>query len=462
IAIARAPRIPSVIQRRFSAIAGRTTAKRTRTERSAAELANAKAPPTNAIAAAVESTSRSPRTGSASSRKRWGARETSRMLSVSVPASTTSANQLTSDTPSVTSPNAPTPSRRASRATATKPSARAAPSPAASAPKLATSPRQPASTPGGSSSLGSLKARSSTAAPARFLDGREVSGHVRLLGPETQPGVVAAFPELGPPAGVVLQPAQGGAQLLSGAVDEAAAALLDELRQRAEVVHDRRRPPRDPLEDDAAEGLVPDGRDEHRDRARVQAGELGRVDPAQEPDVRQAGRRGAQHASVRALAGDQEVGVAVVVEGVEQDLDPLDPLEASDEEEVRPLVLRGGGRRCLARRQEAREVPHRPVEAAPPVLLEREPARREEEVDLAGAPVEQASVAPQLRRPPERERAPQAGRLDARLAVELPEDVHRADEPVLVHGVELDAAAVREGVRSADERHVVEVDHVEA
>ena len=117
--------------------------------------------------------------------------------------------------------------------------------------------------------------------------------------------------------------------------------------------------------------------------------------------------------------------------------------------------------RGLGAREEERQVPHRSLEPALAVCSNRESARREEEVDFAGAAIEHAAVAPELRRPPERERAAEALRLLARLPVVLPEHVHRADEPVLVRRVELHAAAKLEHAGTADQRDVVEVDDVE-
>ena len=52
--------------------------------------------------------------------------------------------------------------------------------------------------------------------------------------------------------------------------------------------------------------------------------------------------------------------------------------------------------------------------------------------------------------------APGAG-----LAVVSPEDVGGADQPVLVRGVELERVAVAEDAGPADQRHVVEVHHVD-
>ncbi len=76
--------------------------------------------------------------------------------------------------------------------------------------------------------------------------------------------------------------------------------------------------------------------------------------------------------------------------------------------------------------------------------------------------IEQPRVPPQLRRPPERERAAQAVRLHARLAVVTEQHVHRAHEPVLTRGVELHRVSVLEHARPAGQRDVVEVDDVEA
>ena len=76
--------------------------------------------------------------------------------------------------------------------------------------------------------------------------------------------------------------------------------------------------------------------------------------------------------------------------------------------------------------------------------------------------LQEPRVAPELRRPPERERAAQAVRLDARLAVVAEEHVHRADEPVLVRRVQLHPFPVAQDACPAGERDVVEVDDVEA
>src|SRR4029453_1638559 len=78
-------------------------------------------------------------------------------------------------------------------------------------------------------------------------------------------------------------------------------------------------------------------------------------------------------------------------------------------------------------------------------------------VDVREIAGQAAGVAPELRRRAAVQRAREALRRVAGLAIELPQHVHRADEPVLVRGVELDAAAEAER-RRADQRHVVEVE----
>ena len=60
---------------------------------------------------------------------------------------------------------------------------------------------------------------------------------------------------------------------------------------------------------------------------------------AEEADVLEARRLPAQILAERPLAGDHEVGVAVVAEGLDQHVHALQLLEAADVEEVRPRSL---------------------------------------------------------------------------------------------------------------------------
>ena len=80
-------------------------------------------------------------------------------------------------------------------------------------------------------------------------------------------------------------------------------------------------------------------------------------------------------------------------------------------------------------------MPHRIRKAATPVLLDRGAAWREEQVDPLELALQQIRVAPELRRAMVTERAPQTGRRLTKLAVLLPEIVHRAHQPVVVRRV---------------------------
>ena len=104
MATARAPSTPSTIQRRLKARGGSTSAKRMYTDRVSADGANSQTTSTNVTAAAIDMAIRSPRTRSASSRNRSGARAMSRTFRTSVPALTTIANQAMSVRPTVISP----------------------------------------------------------------------------------------------------------------------------------------------------------------------------------------------------------------------------------------------------------------------------------------------------------------------------------------------------------------------
>ena len=95
------------------------------------------------------------------------------------------------------------------------------------------------------------------------------------------------------------------------------------------------------------------------------------------------------------------------------------------------------------------------------MLLDRRAARREKQVDLRERALEQAAVAPELRRPVEGERAAETLGLLAELTILLPEVVHRAHEPVVVGRVELERVAAEVENAGAEQRHQMEVDDVE-
>ena len=61
-----------------------------------------------------------------------------------------------------------------------------------------------------------------------------------------------------------------------------------------------------------------------------------------------------------------------------------------------------------------------------------------------------------------RNRAEQAIAFDAWLAPKLEQDMGRTNQPILVHCVQLDGAAVGQDSRPSDERGVVVMNHVKA
>src|SRR5581483_235783 len=470
-ATARALRIPSTIQRRLIASAGSTSANRGSTWRASAEFENSYVTTARMPAAAIDRARRSPRTASAISRKRCGSREISRTFSCSVPESTTRPNQPISAMPNVITPYGPGVSLRASQIWMATPISRAMPSPVASVMKLRRTPlrkdcpnsarlsrarKSLAAT--GSASTGG-KEPSLLPGSTGLLDRLEVLGHVRFLAPEPFHRVVTPLAQLVPKGRVRAQALERRDELVGRPVDQPTAGLLHDLRERAEAVDDRRRPLRERLEDHDPEDLVADRPHDEGDRPRVERHELGRVDAAEEANVVETGRLPLQLGPVLALPDDEQVGLPVAPERLQKHLHTLQALEAAHEEEERALALRRLGGRDL--REEVRQVPDRPREAALLVGPLREAARRQEQVDVACLALQQAGVAPQLRRALEGERTAQAMRLGARLAVRAEEHVHRADEPVLARRVELDPLAVAEHGRPSGERDVVEVHDVE-
>ena len=102
---------------------------------------------------------------------------------------------------------------------------------------------------------------------------------------------------------------------------------------------------------------------------------------------------------LRALAGDDEVGLLEGGEGVDDVFEPLDRLEPPDEEEIRTL---GRRRRERLRRSgiahEAGKHLHVARESELVVLVATEGAHRDERVDVIELPLEEPRMAPQLRR----------------------------------------------------------------
>src|SRR5688572_1005349 len=87
-------------------------------------------------------------------------------------------------------------------------------------------------------------------------------------------------------------------------------------------------------------------------------------------------------------------------------------------------------------------------------------AQSEKDIHTLQGPFEQSRIAPPLRRPFMCESASQTARLRADFAVEFEENVHGTDQPVFVHGVELDCPAVFKNLR-AEQGDVVIVNDIE-
>jgi hypothetical protein len=94
------------------------------------------------------------------------------------------------------------------------------------------------------------------------------------------------------------------------------------------------------------------------------------------------------------------------------------------------------------------------------VLLTAEPADGNERINVFQHRVEEASVPPELGRPLAVQGTGKAAFVVAGNPVKFPQYVHGAHQPVLVHGIELDAGPVAEG-GGAYQRHIVVIDYIE-
>ena len=103
------------------------------------------------------------------------------------------------------------------------------------------------------------------------VDRGEVPLEMRSSRPEPLVRLVATFAELAPELGVALHTPERGDELVDRAVGQTSPALLDDLPNRAVVVGDHRRPLRECLETDEAEGLVGERGNEHGDGVRVES-----------------------------------------------------------------------------------------------------------------------------------------------------------------------------------------------
>ena len=157
------------------------------------------------------------------------------------------------------------------------------------------------------------------------------------------------------------------------------------------VVCDDRRPLRECLETDEAEGLVGERGNEHCDGARIESEQLPWMHPAEEPDVLEPCRLAPQLVAVHPVPRDQQIRRVVPPERLDQRLDALELDQPPDEQEVRASTIRRIASRLgrVAGRQEVGQMSHRVREATRAMLLDGGTARREEEVDVREVPLAQ-------------------------------------------------------------------------
>ena len=112
--------------------------------------------------------------------------------------------------------------------------------------------------------------------------------------------------------------------------------------------------------------------------------------------------------------------------------------------------------------QEVRQVEHRRLDPPAAVFFERVARGEDEGIEFAEPAGDGVGLPPELRRSAPFEHAPEAVGLVTGFPVVFPEQVHRADQPVLVRCHDPDGfPAHLQDTRAADERDVVEVDHVD-
>ncbi len=94
--------------------------------------------------------------------------------------------------------------------------------------------------------------------------------------------------------------------------------------------------------------------------------------------------------------------------------------------------------------------------------LTGELTRREERVHVVQRLPQQSAGTPELRRAMIGQLTAETFLLGARLAIEFEQHVRRANQPVLVQRVQFGRLAQPQNARAADERDVVEMDHIES
>src|SRR5215207_5128558 len=138
-----------------------------------------------------------------------------------------------------------------------------------------------------------------------------------------------------------------------------------------------------------------------------------------------------------ARAGDDEIGRGVALEERDDGVQPLDRLQAGDAQKVWTRMRR---RRLVPRDErgvsdEWRKHVHGQRKAKLAMLPATELAERHERVDMTALALEEIRLPPELRWPMVAQRTAHALALGAWLAPMSPEDVRRANQPMLVRGV---------------------------
>ena len=165
------------------------------------------------------------------------------------------------------------------------------------------------------------------------------------------------------------------------------------------------------------------------------------------------------------VPGDPEIHLGQKAHQRDELLKSLHPDQPTSGGDVRPLA----GRWCLVLDptgpvvgQEVGEVDERRVDPPAPVFIERVPRGEDQRVEFAETPADRVGLPPDLRRPPRLDHAPGTSGFVARLLVVLPEQVHRADEPVLVRRHDPDRLPAHlQDAGTADERDVVKMNDVD-
>lgn len=168
--------------------------------------------------------------------------------------------------------------------------------------------------------------------------------------------------------------------------------------------------------------------------------------------------------ALAAVTDDDQIDVpADTTEGLDERLHALDRLEPAHVDEVGPSVRPGAGERREELRCHSRRPEHLDAHLGEPLLVEarREPTRAEDQIELGDAVGQERSRAPELRRSAVGHRAAPARARRADLSTEAEEAVRRAEQPMLVRGVEAESVSHPERSRSTDQRRVVEVHDVE-